>query len=222
MKSVRGMADAAMSVLILLLMGYSLTGRIFHEYAGAAMLALFLLHTALNRRWYGALLRGRWSGRRIWGTVTDLALLVPILLLGYSGITMSRYAFAFLPAWGGVAVARRIHLAASYWFFLLSGLHLGNHWGTLSAALRRRGGALLWGVRVLIAAACVWGAVCLVRLNLLSYLFLRVSFAFFDPSRPAALFFLDYLCVLLLFATIGYLVCFLPGRRHRAGAERRA
>ena len=45
--------DAAMTIALLLLMAYSLVGEAAHEWIGMAMLALFILHHALNRKWIG-------------------------------------------------------------------------------------------------------------------------------------------------------------------------
>lgn len=44
--------DLAMTVLLLLLMAYSLVGEVLHEWMGIAMLALFILHHIWNRAWY--------------------------------------------------------------------------------------------------------------------------------------------------------------------------
>lgn len=40
--------DFLMTVLLLLLMAYQVTGEAFHEYIGAGMLILFLIHNFLN------------------------------------------------------------------------------------------------------------------------------------------------------------------------------
>lgn len=48
-----------MSVLLLLLMAYELVGSAAHEWIGVGMLALFLVHHALNGKWTRNLFRGR-------------------------------------------------------------------------------------------------------------------------------------------------------------------
>lgn len=55
---IRLATDAAMTIALLLLMAYSLVGEAAHEWIGMAMLALFILHHALNRKWIGAVSRG--------------------------------------------------------------------------------------------------------------------------------------------------------------------
>ena len=44
--------DFLMTVLLFLLMSYQITGQELHEWFGAEMLVLFLLHNILNIRWY--------------------------------------------------------------------------------------------------------------------------------------------------------------------------
>ena len=50
-------------------MSYYLIGKALHEWIGTAVLALFVLHLARNRRWFTSLRRGRWNGARVLGSV---------------------------------------------------------------------------------------------------------------------------------------------------------
>ena len=56
-KTRRTVLDIAMTVLLPMLMAYSLIGETFHEVIGTAMLLLFVTHHILNRRWYKTALR---------------------------------------------------------------------------------------------------------------------------------------------------------------------
>ena len=58
----RKILDAAMVLLLPLLMAYSLIGEAFHEVTGTLMLALFILHHWLNRGWWKSLFRGKRNG----------------------------------------------------------------------------------------------------------------------------------------------------------------
>lgn len=49
--------DIIMSLLLLFLMAYQVTGGKYHEWLGAAMLVLFIVHNVLNFKWYKQLLR---------------------------------------------------------------------------------------------------------------------------------------------------------------------
>ena len=57
--------DLCMTVLILLLMSYSLVGEVVHEWLGMAMLVFLILHGALNAGWIRGLRKGRYSAFRI-------------------------------------------------------------------------------------------------------------------------------------------------------------
>ena len=89
-QKIKCIVDLGMTVLLLLLMAYTLVGEAAHEWLGMAMLVLFLLHHALNFKWLKNLPRGRYSGFRILQTV--LAALILLTMLGsmVSGIRTSR------------------------------------------------------------------------------------------------------------------------------------
>lgn len=89
--------DAVMSIVLLFLMAFQVTGDKYHEWIGAGMLVLFLLHNFLNAGWYKALFKGKYSALRILRTIVNLLTFAAILITGYSGIVMSRYVFDFLP-----------------------------------------------------------------------------------------------------------------------------
>ena len=106
--------DFLMTVLLFLLMSYQITGQELHEWFGAEMLVLFLLHNILNIRWYGSLFKGKYTLLRAMQTLINISVLISMLCLGFSGIVLSRHIFAGLPIQGPMATARTMHLAASY------------------------------------------------------------------------------------------------------------
>lgn len=130
-------ANILMSVILLLLMAYQIVGDTLYEWFGAGMLVLFIVHNILNIKWYGALFKGKYNPLRIFGTVLNFAVLAAILMLGYSGIVMSRHLFAFLNISKGMALARSMHLCVSYWGFVFMSFHLGFHWGMIIGIFRR-------------------------------------------------------------------------------------
>ena len=129
--------DFLMTVLLFLLMSYQITGQELHEWFGAEMLVLFLLHNILNIRWYGSLFKGKYTLLRAMQTLINISVLISMLCLGFSGIVLSRHIFAGLPIQGPMATARTMHLAASYWGFVLMSVHLGMHWGMIVGMFRR-------------------------------------------------------------------------------------
>ncbi|MCI5609929.1 MAG: DUF4405 domain-containing protein [Roseburia sp.] len=64
---------------------------------------------------------------------------------------MSRYVFRQFSINGPMATARRMHMAASYWGFVLMSIHLGMHWGMIIGMFRR----ILKGSKL--PRLCTWG-----------------------------------------------------------------
>lgn len=200
--------DCAMLALLPALMAYSLVGEEAHEWLGAAMCLLFAGHHVLNRRWYPALTKGKWTGLRLFQTVVNTALLACMLALMVSGAVLSRHVFALLPITGGQSLARVAHMLGAYWGFCLMCLHLGLHWNMVLGMFRRLLGApskvqrrCLRGV----AFVAVWyGFFAFFKRGIPDYLFLRSHFVFFDFDEPLALFFLDYLLIMAAFTWLGH------------------
>ena len=88
--------DFLMTVLLFLLMSYQITGQELHEWFGAEMLVLFLLHNILNIRWYGSLFKGKYTLLRVMQMIINISVLISMLCLGFSGVVMSRHVFAGL------------------------------------------------------------------------------------------------------------------------------
>lgn len=205
----------AMTVCLMLLMAYSLIGEQAHEWIGMAMFALFILHHWLNRRWLAALRRGRYTAYCILQTVT--AGLVCLCMVGamVSAVVISRTVFAFLPPVGNVAVGRTLHLLAAYWGFVCMALHLGVNWRMVAGAMRRSFPAVQKYGKLFLAAAAVisvYGVYAFFRRSLPEYLFLRTHFVYFDFEEPLLFFYLDYLCIMILFAFAGYGFAWAVGR----------
>lgn len=210
-------ADFLMTVLLLCLMAYQITGQALHEWFGVGMLILFITHNVFNRRWYGNLLNGKYRLLRIVQTIINFAVLVSMLCLGFSGIVMSRHVFAFLPISGGMATARVMHLAASYWGFVLMSLHLGLHWSMILRMARNLSGGktsalLIWIFKVFAVAIAAYGAVCFYQADIISYLFLKVEFVFVEEGKNVALIFIEYFAMMSLWICSSYYMSKVLGK----------
>lgn len=214
-----------MTLGLLFLMGYHLWGDAAHEWVGAGMFLLFILHHILNWRWWAGICKGRYTAVRTLQTVIDLLTLAAMLGLMVSGVILSSKVFAFLHIRGHMAFARRLHMAASYWGFLLMAAHLGLHWGMLLGMARKAGQTRLSGKPVsslpkaagVVAALC--GVVAMVKRDLTTYLFLRSEFVFLDFSESKLLFYLDYLAIMGTFIFLSHFAAKLL-RKHKARKTR--
>ena len=199
--------DVLMTIALFFLMGYQFWGEAVHEWIGTGMFVLFIAHQVCNLNWYKNLFRGRYTPIRIMQCMINFLTLVAMLALMYSGITMSRHVFAFLPIRGGMALARRPHILGSYWGYVLMSLHLGLHWGMIlnmvvkKPASQRKYQKAGFITGLLIA---VYGAYVFIKRDFLTYMLLRSEFVFLDYEEPKLLFFLDYLALMGLCIFIAY------------------
>ena len=202
--------DFLMTVLLLLLMSYQITGQELHEWFGAEMLVLFLLHNILNIRWYGSLFKGKYTLLRIMQMIINISVLISMLCLGFSGVVMSRHVFAGLSIHGPMATARTMHLAASYWGFVLMSIHLGFHWSMVLGLFRRlwsrkkTPATFVWLMRFIAIFIAGYGAYCFHKENIVSYMFLKQEFVFFDFEQSAVSVFAGYITMMGLGVFIGF------------------
>ena len=200
-----------MTLLLLFLMGYQFWGDAAHEWAGAGMFALFIIHHLLNGSWHKNLLRGKYNLSRILMLVINILLFADMLGLMISGIMLSNHVFAFLGISGGMSFARLLHMASSYWGFMLMSLHLGLHWGKILGMIRQAGkgrreasGAVKMLLRILGTVIAVYGLTVFIRRDLLTYMLIRTQFVFLDFNEPVPLFYIDCLAMMGTFIWIAY------------------
>ena len=213
-KRLRTAADIAMTLLLLLLMAYSLIGETLHEAIGTAIFVLFIVHHIMNRSWYRALPKGRYSALRIFQVVLDALLLLTMIAQPVSGILMSKHLYTFLPVSGAAAAAREIHLLLAYWGLALMSVHAGTH--LLPMAKRIKSRAVRGAALLIAAAVSVYGAAAFFARQLPAYMLHRTLFAFFDFDEPLLRFFADYAAIMVLFACMGLLlhVGLRPRKQH--------
>lgn len=137
-RRIKILVDIAMFLLFLYLLGYRPgMGLLLHAELGITLFVLFLLHHALNARWYGALGRGRYGFRRLLLTGADFLLLAAILCMMASSLMLSDMVFPIT----GIHMThgwRQLHVSASAWCFLLSAFHAGMHlYGPLQKLQRK-------------------------------------------------------------------------------------
>ena len=199
---IKRIVDIAMTVLLLCLMAYQVTGEMAHEWIGMGMTVLIIIHQILNRKWYGALFKGKYMPYRILSTTLNILLLLSFLLTAFCGMSMSGYAVPFLYGMAPVSFVRRTHLSMSHWSFVLMGMHLGMHIPMMTAGLKWKGRTktILAGLFTCIGGI---GLYLFLRNGMPDYLFFRVPFAFLDYEKAGWLVFLENLLMLSFWAYIG-------------------
>ncbi len=190
--------DIAMTVATLVLMGgnYFFESTAVHEILGVVLLALWAVHITLNRRFFLSLFKGRYNVFRILQAVVNCGILLCAIFLMVSGIMLSNHVFAWLEIESGASFARTAHLLASHWYLVFVSLHIGLH---LSLFVRGK------VATVVMSALAVYGIYAFAIRGLWKYMFLQQPFFFFDAERGYALFFADYIAIVVLFAVVMHL-----------------
>lgn len=204
MKKLRMILDLIMVLILPLLMGYSLVDELYHEIIGMSMAALFGVHIFFNRKWFLRLFKGKYTARRIITTAVNLMLCLCVLCSMVSAVFLSKHIFSFLGITFASSLMRTLHMLAAYWGFVLMSFHAGSHGGIMISKIRNR--AAKYTVSGAFLAVSAYGIFAFIKRGFADFLFGRVMFVFFDFSEPFAFYYLDYLSVMILFITAGYLI----------------
>lgn len=222
-RKIRMPIDIVMTILSIILMGgnYLFPADIVHEILGLVLFVLWAVHITLNRRWYGAIFRGKYNPYRIMQTIINCCILLCTILLMISGIMLSNHIFTFLNIQGGLGFARITHLIASHWYYLFMSLHIGMHVGMIANKIKQKRQVGKYSVdeahttraptrkiilHILLALACAYGLYAFIVRGVWKYLILQQQFFFFDLERGYILFAIDYISIIILFATLSHLI----------------
>ena len=205
---IKRIVDVCMTVLLLCLMAYQVTGEAVHEWIGIGMTVLVIIHQILNRKWYGSLFKGKYNPYRIITTIVNTALLLSFAMTAFSGMSMSGHAVPFLYGMTDVSFAGRMHLSMSHWAFVLMGLHLGMHIPVMIAKLKLTN-KLRLVLSVVLCIISVIGLFLFIKNGMPGYLFFRVPFAFLDYEKAGFLVFIENILILISWAYIGAQIAML-------------
>ena len=193
-----------MTCNLLFLMSLQVTQQFTHEWTGIAMTVLFIVHHIFNYKYYKTLFKGKYNFLRIFQLLLNILLLVSFIITAVSGMAMSRFATPFMKGLMKASDARKLHLALSYWTFVLTGLHIGLHFGMITAKLPK--GIFRKIAAVIMAAVSVYGFVLFLNTNIFDYMFMKTQFAFLDYDKAAWLVILQNFVMLISWAFTAYLL----------------
>lgn len=129
--------DLAMVIVLSLLFRKNTLGMAFHEIAGLIILAVFIFHVVLNRKWVAAITSHLFTARATirakicW--LIDAVLAVCFVLIGLSGILMSKVVFHFNVAGNW----KTLHYFCAALALILAGAHLGMHGAVIGHSIAR-------------------------------------------------------------------------------------
>lgn len=212
--------DCTSGGLLLLCMAYWWLGNLTHEVAGTSLFGLLVVHNVLNRRWYASL-RRKQPPRSALDKLLVAALLAAMATLLITSVLISQSVFTAI-APGDAYAARRVHVAAAYWAFIVVALHIGIRWRVVLGAMRQCAQALplRWQppravLALVIAVLAAAGIYSSFQLGIGGKLVSRVSLDGWDFVESTWAFFIHHLAVVGLYASLAYHVF------HRWAAPRR-
>ena len=207
-------------------------------YASLAQASKLITSTNANdRRSYDAIFRGKYNPYRVMQTFNNCGILICTIFLMISGIILSKHLFTFLNIQGELGFARIAHLLASHWYYLFMSLHIGLHVGMITNKMRHPAPInchpeLVSGSstnempkqvrhdklrkiipRILLVLTSLYGLYAFIARGVWKYLILSQQFFFFDLERGYILFAMDYISIIILFATISHFIAKLLKKR---------
>ncbi len=201
----RRIVDALMTVLLLLLMSLQVTEQTAHEYIGIAMGVITAVHIYQNRKWFTALFKGRYNAVRILTATINIAVTLAFILSAIGGMIISETLMnADLDAF--TEMGRSTHVAASYWAFVLMGLHIGTHWSAIAGRVKSL------RAKVLAVIFSGYGMYRFIMFRVLDYMLLRSYFVFLDYEKNSALVILENTAMLAFCILLGHQACRLAAK----------
>ena len=205
------LVDVLLIVSLLLAIANKLTENRMHELIGITMLALLVIHNALNLKWYGTIMKSGYTTRRMFDLTVNTLMIITTTTLIVSSIVISKSVFSFHGIETDLTL-RQIHTTAAYWLLVLMSVHVGVHWTGFSASLRK-GIPVISRVRLPFAfklwlsmMAVFYGMLAAFERDIFSKLFMIYAFDFWDFDQSVAQFFLNNLAIMAALVIVTHTV----------------
>lgn len=201
--------DGTAAALLLAALAYYWLDNTAHEWIGTALFGLIALHNVFNRRWYSHLPKQRREAPTVLDMTLTFALLIAMLVLLITSVVVSQTVFGFLQIDDNFT-ARQIHAFAAYWATVFMAIHIGIRWGRVMNAIRGAFGfsaasaRRTWALRLTAGALVLNGLHSAVALEIVPKLTLQMSLEWWDFEASTVGFFVGWLSIVGLFASIAH------------------
>ena len=198
-------ADLCMKIFKIEIDGYEIA-PLAHEVTGSLLIILFCAHLWLNRYWLRNLFKGRYNASRFVLALFNFLLILDVIFLFISGAAISKSLFINynLDFKFNLALARPLHILASYWGYVIMSFHVGLYWNVMSAMMKIKFKFKSLYLNLLALLFMAYGVYSFIRRNFFDYMFLKSQFVFFNYEEPLIYFLLDYIAIMILFACLGH------------------
>jgi hypothetical protein len=193
--------DLVMTILMVVVMAYHITGNTIHELIGGIVVVLFIVHNILNRRWYKVIFKGKLNIQRILKISVNLLFLVSMLVVILTSIPISREILPYIRLEDDT-IFRQIHVLTGYWGFILMAIHIGVSWGTIINAMKKMTGITqrnrirTIALRVIAVLIVVYGVQTSFERELGTKLIVYYPFGFWNNNESIIQFLIDYLSII--------------------------
>lgn len=132
--------DIIMVIVFALLFNKSALGLAFHEIAGLAIGAAFIIHKLLNAKWIKCVTQNIFNKKLLFKTrlnyILDVVLLICFAFIIISGILISKVLFPNIDI-ANESTFKMLHISISYATLMLIGIHIGLHWSWAMDKIKR-------------------------------------------------------------------------------------
>jgi hypothetical protein len=201
-KTIRIVIDIAMVALVLCAYAFQIIGKTAHIWIGIVIFCLFAIHIFINRNWFKTVFKGKYTPRRIVMTAINIFLILAMVMLMITGILEARWKVYCLQFEREITL-RQLHTTTAYWFWPLSGVHLGFHWGVFTKFISKNN-FIITAMRILACLFVAFGVWSFLDRDMFSKLFHGFSFDYWPSERPIILFFVQTLSVMGIFVFVTY------------------
>lgn len=199
--------DTVMFLLFMLLMGQHLLSGAVHEYLGAGLFVCFIIHNALNYKWYKGLFKGKYGVWRSVLTAINILLMISFVACLLSSLMISGVIFRDIRIDGAMMQGRQLHMVSTAWCFVLMSVHFGLHIRVPKQKVQK----VCFYIAMLTAS--VVGAYHFVIRKFYEELFLLTEFKWFDYDKTLIGYLFETVCISLALAIIAYFIKKFSRRR---------
>jgi len=133
--------DGVLLVLLIVLMDYSLTGGLLHELLGILILVGFIVHVAVNMKYYGAMAkairRGKANGKIKAAFAVDIILPAAVMIMLISSLAVSQDLFPGIAALFSSELWMPVHIVAAVVLLIIVFIHVCMHSKLIKSVIGR-------------------------------------------------------------------------------------
>lgn len=139
-KKIKYIIDILMFILMICLMKVYITGMLWHEILGLALIGIFIIHNLLNFKWIKSISKNIFKNKINKKTkfiyILDMLLIFLAFLTGISGIGISKSILTNI-SFENITLWTYIHNLSAYLLFAGIGIHIGLHLQSIISGIKK-------------------------------------------------------------------------------------